>query len=51
MTQQECFFALARATVRLAERKHGADKRPADELLDLFSSIRPDAQEGVDGSI
>jgi len=51
MAQQECFFALARATVRLAERKHGADKRPADELLDLFSSIRPDAQEGVDGSI
>ncbi len=49
--RQECFFALARATARLAERKHGADQRPSDALLDLLPSIRADGRECADGRV
>lgn len=49
-TDRDTFFALARAAARLAERKHGAALRPADDFLQLFEA-EPSVREVVDGGV
>lgn len=48
---RESFLALARATARLAERKHGVALRPADVFLELFAAPQSARSEVADGSI
>jgi predicted short-subunit dehydrogenase-like oxidoreductase (DUF2520 family) len=51
VADQETLFALARAAARLAERKHGAALRPADEFLRLFAASQLGAREAGDGGV